>query len=187
MSEAHIKKEHSIFQVAINLILACLVSGLIIGIVYFITAPIAIQKSEMLKQQAMKDLVKDAETFKEVPNKVQWFAAEKEGKVIAYVVPSESKGYGGSIKMLVAITTDGKVIDYNILTSNETPGLGDNAAKEPFKSQFKEKQAENLTVVKDPSNKENIQAMTGATISSKAVTKAVKEAVEAVTDFTGGK
>jgi len=44
-----------------------------------------------------------------------------------------------------------------------------------------------LTVVKDPSNKEDIQAMTGATISSKAVTKAVKEAVEAVTEFKGGK
>ena len=89
--------------------------------------------------------------------------------------------------MLVAVTTDGKVIDYNILTSNETPGLGDNAAKEPFRSQFKGKQAEDLTVVKDPSNKEDIQAMTGATISSKAVTKAVKEAVEEVVQFTGGK
>jgi len=187
MSETHINKEDSIFKVAINLVAACLVSGLIIGVVYFITAPIAVQKNEMLKQQTMKELVKDAETFKEVPNKDQWFAAEKGGKVIAYVVPGESKGYGGPIKMLVAVTTDGKVIDYNILSSNETPGLGDNAAKEPFKSQFKEKQAEHLTVVKDPSNKEDIQAMTGATISSKAVTKAVKEAVEAVTEFKGGK
>ncbi len=187
MSEAHVKKEYSIFEVAINLIAACLISGLIIGVVYFITAPIAVQKSEMLKQQAMKDLVTDAETFKEVPDKEQWFAAEKAGKTIAYVVPTESKGYGGTIKMLVAVNLDGAVIDYNILSSNETPGLGDNAAKEPFKSEFKGKQAENLTVVKDPSNKENIQAMTGATISSKAVTKAVKEAVEAVTQFTGGK
>jgi Na+-translocating ferredoxin:NAD+ oxidoreductase subunit G len=187
MSDTHIKKQDSTFKIAINLILACLISGLIIGIVYFITAPIAAEKSEMLKQQAMKDLVKDAETFKEVPDKDQWFAAEKDGKVIAYVVPSESKGYGGAIKMLVAVTSDGRVIDYNILSANETPGLGDNAAKEPFKSQFKEKQAEALTVVKDPSNKENIQAMTGATISSKAVTKAVKEAVETVVQFTGGK
>ena len=187
MSDVDVKKEHSIFKVAINLIGACLVSGLIIGIVYFITAPIAAEKNEMLKQQAMKELVNDAETFKEVPDKDEWFAAEKDGKVIAYVVPGESKGYGGAIKMLVAVTSDGKVIDYNILTSNETPGLGDNASKEPFRSQFKGKQAEALTVVKDPSNKENIQAMTGATISSKAVTLAVKNAVEEVVQFTGGK
>jgi electron transport complex protein RnfG len=187
MSHVDVKKEESIFKVAINLIMACLVSGLIIGIVYFITAPIATEKNEAIKQQSMKELVKDAETFKEVPSKKEWFAAEKAGKVIAYVVPVESKGYGGPIKMLVAVTTDGKVIDYNILSANETPGLGDKAAKEPFKSQFKEKKAEHLTVVKDPSDKEDIQAMTGATISSKAVTKAVKEAVEAVTEFAGGK
>ena len=99
------------------MILACLVSGVIIGVVYFITAPIAVEKNEMIKQQSMKDLVKDAETFKEVPDKTEWFAAEKAGKVIAYVVPGESKGYGGAIKMLVAVTTDGKVIDYNILSS----------------------------------------------------------------------
>jgi electron transport complex protein RnfG len=187
MSETHVKKEYTVFQVASNLILACLLSGVIIGVVYFFTAPIAVQKNEMMKQQSMKDLVKDAETFKEVPNKTDWFSAEKAGKVIAYVVPGETKGYGGPIKMQVAVTTDGKVIDYNILSANETPGLGDNAAKEPFRNQFKEKKADHLTVVKDPSDKEDIQAMTGATISSKAVTKGVKEAVEAVTEFTGGK
>lgn len=187
MSDTHMNKENSVFQVAINLVLACLVSGLIIGVVYFITAPIAVEKNEMLKVQAMKGLVSDAESFEAVPNKDQWFEAKKDGKVIAYVIPSESKGYGGAIKMLVAVEADGKVIDYSILSSNETPGLGDNAAKEPFKSQFKGKLESDLTVVKDPSNKENIQAMTGATISSKAVTLAVKNAVNEVTEFTGGK
>ncbi|MDR3595315.1 RnfABCDGE type electron transport complex subunit G [Clostridium sp.] len=187
MEGAHVKKEYSIFQVAINLIGACLISGLILGVVYYITAPIAAEKNELLKQQSMKELVSDADNFKAVPDKEQWFAAEKGGKVIAYVVPSESKGYGGEIKMLVAISTDGKVIDYNILSSNETPGLGDNASKEPFRSQFKGKKEANLTVVKDPSDKEDIQAMTGATISSRAVTLAVKNAVNEVTELTGGK
>ena len=187
MSDVDVKKEQSIFKVAINLIGACLISGIIIGIVYFITAPIAAEKSKMMTQQSMKALVADADTFKEVSGKDQWFTAEKGGKVIAYVVPGESKGYGGSIKMLVAVSSDGKVIDYSILTSNETPGLGSKAAEEPFKGQFKGKQAESLIVTKDASKTENIQAMTGATISSKAVTKGVKEAVEAVTEFTGGK
>lgn len=189
MSEthAHVNKEESIFKVAVNLILACLVSGVIIGLVYFVTAPIAVEKNEMTKQQAMKELVKDAESFKAVQGKEEWFAAEKGGKVIAYVVPSETKGYGGAIKMLVAATPDGTIIDYNILSANETPGLGDNAAKEPFKSQFKGKKIDDLIVVKDPSNKENIQAMTGATISSRAVTKGIKEAAETIVQFTGGK
>jgi len=70
------------------------------------------------------------------------------------------------------------VLDFNILEHNETPGLGDNAQKPAFRKQFAGKGAELLEVTKDPSNKENIQAMTGATISSRAVTKGVREAAE---------
>jgi electron transport complex protein RnfG len=103
MSDTHVVKEYTVFQVAINLILACVFSGLIIGVVYFITNPIAIEKNEMIKQQSMKDLIKDADSFKEVPGKTEWFAAEKAGKVIGYVVPGETKGYGGAIKMQVAV------------------------------------------------------------------------------------
>lgn len=187
MEGAHIKKEYSIFQVAINLIITCLASGLILGLVYYVTAPIAAEKKEIAKQQSMRSLVSDADNFKAVPGKDQWFTAEKDGKVIAYVVPGESKGYGGEIKMLVAVKPSGEVIDYSITTSNETPGLGDNASKEPFRGQFKDKKEANLVVTKDASDKDEIQAMTGATISSKAVTLAVKNAVHEVTELTGGK
>ncbi len=187
MEGAHVKKEYSIFQVAINLIITCLASGLILGLVYYVTAPIAAEKKEIAKQQSMRSLVSDADNFKAVPGKDQWFAAEKDGKVIAYVVPGESKGYGGEIKMLVAVKPSGEVIDYSITTSNETPGLGDNASKEPFRNQFKNKKESDLVVTKDASDKDDIQAMTGATISSKAVTLAVKNAVHEVTELTGGK
>jgi electron transport complex protein RnfG len=189
MSDAHIKvnKEYSIFEIAINLVITCLVSGVIIGLVYFITNPIAVQKKEIAKQESMRSLVSDADNFKAVPDKDQWFEAEKGGQVVAYVVPGESKGYGGEIKMLVAVKPTGEVIDYTITTSNETPGLGENASKKPFRSEFKGKKEGNLTVTKDPSDKDDIQAMTGATISSRAVTLAVKNAVHEVTEFTGGK
>jgi electron transport complex, RnfABCDGE type, G subunit len=187
MSEIHKEKNYSILQIAMNLAAACFISGIIIAVTYFITAPTAVKKNELLKQQAMKNLVQEADTFKAISGKDQWFEAEKGGKVIAYILPSESKGYGGTIKMLVAVSPDGKVIDYNILELNETPGLGDNATKEPFRKQFKGKTSEALKVVKDKSNTENIQAMTGATISSNAVTKGVKEAVDQVVQFAGGK
>jgi len=187
MSGEHANKEYSILQITLNLTGACLISGLIIAATYFITAPIATQKNAMLKEQAMKDLVVNADSFKTVPKKAQWYAAEKKGKVIAYIVPSETKGYGGKIEMLVAVSNNGKVIDYNILTANETPGLGSNASKDSFRERFKGKKSEALKVVKDPSNKINIQAMTGATITSTAVTKGVKEAVDEVDEFVGGK
>lgn len=187
MTDTHAEKEYSIFQIAMNLTVACLISGIILAGTYFITHPIAVEKNKMLEQQAMKNLVTEADTFSGVDGKEGWFAAEKGGNVIAYIVPSESKGYGGTIKIMVAVSTDGKVIDYNILSMNETPGLGDNAAKDFFRDRLKGKTSDALVVVKDPSNKDNVQALTGATITSRAVTKGVKEAVDEVTAFTGGK
>ncbi len=179
--------EHSIVKIASNLAMACFISGVVIGSVYYVTAPVAAQKAEMMKQESMKALVPDADSFREVPAHAGWFAALKDGEPMAYIVPAETKGYGGKIKLLVAVTVDAKVIDYNILEHNETPGLGDNAQKPSFRQQFAGKGAENLKVTKDPSNKEDIQAMTGATISSRAVTLGVKQAVEEVAALQGGK
>ena len=181
------KEENSIFKIASNLMAACFVSGLVIGAVYYVTAPVAAEKAELMKQESMRELVTDAEVFEEIPGREGWFAAKKGGETVAYIVPSSSKGYGGAIKMLVAVTADAKVIDFSILEHNETPGLGDNAQKPDFRKQFAGKGADRLEVVKDPSNHENIQAMTGATISSRAVVKAVKAAVDDVAAFLGVK
>jgi electron transport complex protein RnfG len=187
MSVEHAEKNYSILQITMNLAAACFISGAIISAVYFITAPVAAQKAVIMKNDAMKALVKNAEAFKPMQDKKDWYTAVKSGKTIAYIVPSESKGFGGAIKMLVAVTPDGKVIDFNILAHNETPGLGSNAANYPFRKQFKGKQSADLEVTKDPSNTKDIQAMTGATISSRAVTKGVKEAVDEVVQYAGGK
>lgn len=181
------ENNNSMFKITKNLTITCFVAGIIIAAVYYVTAPVAAQKQIELKNKTMQVLVKDANNFKEVSGKTDWYAAEQGGKTIAYVLPAESKGYGGAINMLVAVTPDGKVIGFSIVSHNETPGLGANASKDSFSSQFKGKTADDLVVVKDKSNKKNIQAMTGATITSRAVTKGVKEAVQEVTKFTGGK
>lgn len=104
-------KEYSIFRIASNLAMACLVSGLVIGSVYYVTAPVAAQKAEMMKQDSMKALVQDADSFQPVDGHEGWFAAMKGGKAEAYIVPSETKGYGGRIRLLVAVTADGRVMD----------------------------------------------------------------------------
>jgi len=186
MSADHKPKEYSIFAIALNLMLACFVSGLVIATTYFFTAPLALKQAAITQTNVMKTLVVDADTFTPIDGKTGWFTATKSGQTIAYVVPGESKGYGGKITMLVAVSPEGKVIKYEILTANETPGLGDNANKDPFKKQFTDKTSEALIVTKDPSNTKNIQAMTGATISSKAVTLGVKGAVDEVVQFVGG-
>jgi len=179
--DAHEQKD-SIFKVGINLTIACLLASAVIAGTYALTAPVAAKSKIEQGNKARKELVADAQDFKEVQGKEGWYAALKDGKVIAYVVPAESKGYGGAINMLAAVTADGKVIDYAILKFNETPGLGDKADKPAFRQRFAGKTAHDLEVVKVPSDK-NIQALTGATITSRAVTKGIKEAVEEVTAF----
>lgn len=180
-------KEYSILQIALNLTMVCLVSGLIIATVYFFTEPITIKKNAQLKQESMQQLVQKADSFTAIKGKSGWYEARKGNKTIAYVVPSDTKGYGGTIELLVAVSADGSVLDFQILSANETPGLGSNALKASFRDQFEGKTSKDLTVVKDKTNKKNIQAMTGATITSTAVTKGVKAAVDEVKSYMGGK
>ena len=182
MAEKH---EGGIFKIALNLILTCLVSGCIIGVVYFLTGPIATVKAEQNKQDSMKSLVPDADKFVPVEGEKDTFVAEKGGQKVAYIIPTAPKGYGGPIKMLTAVKADGTVIDYAVLEANETPGLGDKGAKSPFKDQFKGKKAENLEVTKEHGVKDKIQALTGATISSRAFTLGVKQAVEKAAQLGG--
>jgi electron transport complex protein RnfG len=183
----HKTKEYSIFQIASNLAMVCIACGMLIAIVYYFTAPITEKKNAQMKQESMQALVNDADKFVAVDGKAEWYEAQKDGKTIAYVVPSDTKGYGGTIEMLVAVSKDSTVLDFQILSANETPGLGSNASKDSFRNQFEGKKSDALSVVKDKTNKENIQAMTGATITSTAVTKGVKEAVDEVSAYMGGK
>jgi electron transport complex protein RnfG len=74
------------------------------------------------------------------------------------------------------------VIKYQILSHRETPGLGTGALKPEFIAQFKGKSVEDLVVVKLPTEK-NIQALTGATITTRAVTNGVKRAAEEVIEY----
>lgn len=186
MTVEHTENNDGILKIALNLAGACIISGIIIALVYFLTADIAKQKQVELNNLALKSLVTEADQYTPIAGKTGWYTATKDGELVAYVIPSESKGYGGTIKLLVAVRPDNKVLKYTILESKETPGLGDKAAKAPFYEQFTGKTADNLKVTKDAGNKEDIQAISGATITSRAVTLAVKNAVDEVSKFTKG-
>ena len=176
----HSQENYSIVKIALNLFLACLASGTLIAVVNFFTADIAAKKALELKNEAMRLLIKDADLFDPVPEKKGWIKASSQGKTLGYIVPSESKGYGGVIRLLVAVNPEGKVLNFSILENKETPGLGDKAGKDPFKSQLFGKGASELEVTKDPNDKTHVLAISGATITSKGVTLGVKKAVEAV-------
>ena len=96
-----------------------------------------------------------------------------------------AKGYGGTVSVMVGIGTDGAITGLEILSHAETPGLGANAVKPDFKDRFIGKSGE-LTVDKTSNEGQNVQAITAATITSKAVVSAVNAITAAYGEITGG-
>ncbi len=108
------------------------------------------------------------------------------GNVIGYIFTNAAKGYGGDVKVMVGYDLTGTIVGFTILDcSNETPGLGQNSKKPEFMDRFLGKSGE-LIVDKNSNDGQNIQAITAATITSKAVVKAVNEATAAVNAMIGG-
>lgn len=179
---SHTVTNNNIAKIALNLTLAALLSGVIVAGVYLWTAPIAAQQRLHQRDLSMKELVPGAAAFQPIEGREGWFAAMNGGSPAAYVVPGEGIGYGGKIRMLVAADPTGTLLGYKILSHNETPGLGDKTALPKFRGQFVGKKAENLEVVK-VHEEGKIDAITGVTISSRAVTKAVKASLTALNEY----
>ena len=168
-----------------------LVAGLGLGLVYEITkAPIA---QETKKKEAWQKVFPEADLndFEQID--IDQAAADQaiadmgvNGTIdeactvgdMGYVVTATDKdGFGGSIQVTVGITGDGTVNGVSILSINETAGLGMKATEPAFYGQYEGKQAEKFVVSKDGGDGEPIDALSGATITSRSVTGAVNAAL----------
>jgi electron transport complex protein RnfG len=173
-----------IFKITLNLVVIYLIGGLILAIVYAKTSPVMYRNAVLEKERALKKLMPDAENIEKMGDwtihekHAEYFAAKKGNKVIGYIIQSYGKGYSSYINTLVAVNADFKVQRISILGHAETPGLGDEIETEGFRKQFIDKGPDRLKVLKTETT-EYIQAISGATISSRAVTEdAVKSGVD---------
>jgi len=104
--------------------------------------------------------------------------ARKNGRYVgAAFVASSKKGYGGDLSLMVGVTAGGHVKQIRILSQQETPGLGSKVAEEPFVSQFAGKPITG-TVWAVTKDRGDFDAVTGATISSRAVLEAMRTGLE---------
>ncbi len=172
-----------IIKITLNLVIVYLIGGLILAAVYAKTAPIIFRNEENAKKQALKALMPDADEIKKAgewtshEKEAEYYIAKKGNNTIGYIVQSFGRGYSSYINTLVAVNKDFKVQKISILSHGETPGLGDEIMANYFQSQFKGKDFDHLKVVKTDTT-EYVQAISGATISSRAVTEdAVKNGV----------
>ena len=173
-----------IIKITLNLVIVYLIGGFILSFVYAQASPKIFKNAEEAEKKALKLLMPDADDVTKMGDwtshdkHAKYFVAKKGGDIIGYVIQSFGKGYSSYINTFIATDKDFVVQKINILGHAETPGLGDEIETDWFKNQFKDKTLEHLKVIKGET-KEDIQAISGATISSRAVTEdAVKHGVE---------
>ena len=102
-------------------------------------------------------------------------ASDDSGQMLGYVLTvTDSEGYGGDIQLSMGVRMDGTLNGISILSISETAGLGMNANTDAFKGQFADKNVEQFTYTKNGASADNeIDAISGATITTNAVTNGV--------------
>ena len=184
-----------------------LVLGLILGLVHEITkAPIE-AANLATTQAAYQKVFEDADSFQAVDGFDKDAATETvvakgyedsvddaqealdaSGNVIGYVITVTAKDASqANITFSVGIQSDGTVNGYSITSISETPGLGMKAEDEDFYSQFQNKKVDSFEVVKQaPSSDNQIESISGATITSRAMANGVNAALAYFNSDLGG-
>lgn len=173
----------------VSLFIISLVATILLALVNGFTAP----KIEALAVEnaasSRKIVLPAASDFKEIKKDsfTYYEGKDKDDNIVGYIFKTDctSKGYGGVVTVMTGVDKEGKVTGIELLTLNETPGLGMNANKDWFKNQFKGMSGA-IGVSKTTKTDTDIQALTSATITSKAVASAVNVALELYSEIGGG-
>ena len=180
-----------ILKLGIVLMLYSLTAGALLAVVYLKTAPIIAANKEAAGNESLKVVLPgmeggftkmDAES--EFPYWIGYADASKSAPG-GYVFITTQQGYSSVLEIMVGVDTNGAITGVEVLSQQETPGVGDMVLQPAFKDQFLGKTAENkLAVTKDGGE---IEAVSGATISSRAMTVAILNGLNRLNaSLTGG-
>ena len=186
---------NKIIKNTIILTVITLVSGLLLGLVYEITKEPIANAQEQAKREAWQSVFPDAsqDAFEQIDvdgdvaaqvikdlgmsGSIDEVCAVDGGDTGYVITVTDGEGYGGDIQITVGITADGTVSGVSFLSISETAGLGMKATESSFYEQYVGVQTEKFYVSKDGGEGEPIDAISGATITSRAVTSAVNAAL----------
>lgn len=163
-----------------------LVSGAALVFMYEYANPLIIDNQKKELKEAIFKIFPEAEKYEEkiIGGEAVFEVKDTSGQSLGYAFLAEGNGYQGTIKMMGGAKTDLKtLVGIEILESQETPGLGHEITGDKFKSQFRGLKAEpEIAYVKNkpPTKPGEIQAITGATVSSSAVVSILNEKIRAI-------
>lgn len=195
------KNKSTLLKDTMVLFLITLVAGFALGLVYEVTAPIIADRRLQAKADTYKKVYQSASEFRVSPSLDTKAAAAAEsvlaengyegigvdealeavnesGEVIGYVVSvSTGAGFNGNITITFGYSIDGTIQGLEFLSIAETVGLGLKVKEPSFKEQFVNKQVDKFVLTSSSSNDNEIDMISGATISSKAVLDAVNAGI----------
>jgi electron transport complex protein RnfG len=161
-----------IIKLGLTLAIFCVISAGMLAYVFIMTVPRIEANAKASFEGSLREVLPGAESFKNVAapgTKSEIYEGYAGGQAIGFAVKVSPRGYSGEIVMLVGVDPELRVKGMKILNQRETPGLGTNVEKPKFQKQFIGKG------IKDSIEpKKDIDAITGATISSRAVCEGVK-------------
>ena len=164
-----------ILRLTVTLLLITAVVAGLLGFVNYLTEDkIAAGQREKAKN-AMQEVL-PAENYELLEASAEGINAVYRADDLGYVVDVTVNGFGGAINMMVGVDAEGRVAGVSIVSHSETASLGANCTREDFRSQFSGAEG-TLAVTKDGGS---VEALTGATVTSRAVTSGVNLAVEFV-------
>lgn len=169
----------------------CLFCSAVLGGVYAVTyGPIQKASENNLKASiglVLPDggILSDAKTYDADGMSFEYYESISDSAVVAYAVKSTTIGFGGPLSVMVGVLPDGTVYATKVLSHSETPGLGAKCSSdEGFLSQFRGFSPDKKLVVRKDGG--DVDAITASTITSRAYTLAVSNAVEVVKSLGGG-
>lgn len=175
-----------IYKPVVVLTLVCAVVAGLLAAANGVTGPIIENVAIEKQENARKELLPEADGFTrmlgyDVENVTEIYRANNGAGI---VVTGTAKGYGGDMTVMVAFHADGTIRQLKVIEQAETKGIGSKVADDPdYWSGYEGKPAETLVLGDD------VDAVTGATRSSRALLEAVNAAVEgyhAIADWKEG-
>lgn len=152
----------------------CIVaSGLLAG-VNVLTKTRIVAQAQVEEDSSLKEVFPEAAHFEAVKSGeeiIYYKAHDKDKRLLGAAFRASGKGYSSTIETMVGMLKDGTIKAIKILSQNETPGLGARVAEDSFTSRFSNRGMQNLN---------EVEAITGATISSRAVIDSVKKKAEEI-------
>ena len=202
---------NKIVKNTLSLTLITVVLGVVLGLVHSVTAEPIARQEEQQKQEACADVFEDAQTFEAVELETSgleekftsaladagleeehidelYNALDGSGNTLGYVFTvTTGEGYGGDIQFTLGVAADGTMQGISFLSISETAGLGMRANTDDFKSQFAGKNVESIAYSKTGATADNeIDALSGATVTTNAVTNGVNAGLCAFRILTEG-